>query len=327
MQLKFMDFCSGIGAGRLGLENAGMCCVAHSEIDLNSDLTYQLFFNDYSNLGDLTQLNSDDLPDFDVMLAGFPCQTFSIVGKRAGLDDNRGQIIYYLTDILKQKKVPFFILENVKGLINHNKGKTLNFILSLLSESGYDVYHQVLDSQDYGVPQMRQRVYFVGIRKDIKHMPFKFPQPILSKPIDDFLSDDRDYEFDINNPTFQKYLVSKYNKNQYNIEEILKNDHNIIDWRQSDLRLYDKKVPTLRTGRHGILYTKNGTLRKLSGYESLLLQGFSKQLAKKVIEHKLPDGKILSQSGNAMTVTVIEQIGKQLLKSIGEQDEQQAKID
>lgn len=322
-----MDFCSGIGAGRLGLENVGMRCVAHSEIDLNSDLTYQLFFNDYSNLGDLTQLNSDDLPDFDVMLAGFPCQTFSIVGKRAGLDDNRGQIIYYLTDILKQKKVPFFILENVKGLINHNKGKTLNFILSLLSEAGYDVYHQVLDSQDYGVPQMRQRVYFVGIRKDIKHTPFKFPQPILSKPIDDFLSDDRDYEFDVNNPTFQKYLASKYNKNQYNIEEILKNDHNIIDWRQSDLRLYDKKVPTLRTGRHGILYTKNGILRKLSGYESLLLQGFSKQIAKKVIEHKLPDGKILSQAGNAMTVTVIEQIGKQLLKSIGEQDEQQAKID
>lgn len=327
MQLKFMDFCSGIGAGRLGLENVGMCCVAHSEIDLNSDLTYQLFFNDYSNLGDLTQLNLDDLPDFDVMLAGFPCQTFSIVGKRAGLDDNRGQIIYYLTDILKQKKVPFFILENVKGLINHNKGKTLDFILSLLSEAGYDVYHQVLDSQYYGVPQMRQRVYFVGIRKNIKHTPFKFPQPILSKPIDDFLSDDRDYEFDVNNPTFQKYLASKYNKNQYNIEEILKNDHNIIDWRQSDLRLYDKKVPTLRTGRHGILYTKNGTLRKLSGYESLLLQGFSKKLAKKVIEYKLPDGKILSQAGNAMTVTVIEQIGKQLLKSIGEQDEQQAKID
>lgn len=143
------------------------------------------------------------------------------------------------------------------------------------------MYHQVLDSQYYGVPQMRQRVYFVGIRKDIKHTPFEFPQPVLSKPIDDFLSDDRDYEFDVNNPTFQKYLASKYNKNQYNIEEILKNDHNIIDWRQSDLRLYDKKVPTLRTGRHGILYTKNGTLRKLSGYESLLLQGFSKSLLKK----------------------------------------------
>ncbi len=312
-----MDFCSGIGAGRLGLENVGMQCVAHSEIDLNPDLTYQLFFDDKSNLGDLTQLNIDDLPDFDVMLAGFPCQTFSIVGKRAGLDDSRGQIIYYLTDILKQKNVPFFILENVKGLIHHNKGKTLKSILELLSEIGYHVYYQVLDSQYYGVPQMRERVYFVGIKKDIVHTPFEFPKPISSKPIDYFLSDDRDYEFDVNNPTFQKYLVNKYNNNQYNIAEILKNDYKVIDWRQSDFRLYDKKVPTLRTGRHGILYTKNGKIRKLSGYESLLLQGFPKEIAQKIIDHKLPDNKILSQAGNAMTVTVIAKLGEQLLKSIG----------
>lgn len=312
-----MDFCSGIGAGRLGLENAGITCVAHSEIDPNPDLTYQLFFDDKSNLGDLTQLNIDNLPNFDVMLAGFPCQTFSIVGKRAGLDDNRGQIIYYLTNILKRKNVPFFILENVKGLINHNKGETLKAILAILSENGYHVYYQVLDSQYYGVPQMRERIYFVGIKKDIAHTPFEFPKPILSKPIEYFLSDDRDYEFNVNNPTFQKYLASKYNNNQYDIAEILKSDYKIIDWRQSDFRLYDKKTPTLRTGRHGILYSKNGKLRKLSGYEGLLLQGFPKQIAQKVIDHKLPDNKILSQAGNAMTVTVIEKLGEQLLKSIG----------
>lgn len=315
--LTFMDFCSGIGAGRLGLENAGMKCVAHSEIDPNPDLTYQLFFDDKSNLGDLTKLNPYDLPNFDVMLAGFPCQTFSIVGKRAGMNDDRGQIIYYLTDILKQKNTPFFILENVKGLINHNKGETLTSILELLSDTGYQVYYQVLDSQYYGVPQMRERVYFVGIRKDITHTPFEFPKPINAKPIDYYLSDDRDYDFDNNNPTFQKYLANKYNNSQYNIDEIIKTDYQVIDWRQSDFRLYENKSPTLRTGRHGILYTKNGKLRKLSGYEALLLQGFPKEIAKKVIEHKLPDSKILSQAGNAMTVTVIEQLGKQLLQAIG----------
>lgn len=317
MSLKFMDFCSGIGAGRLGLEQSGMVCVGHSEIDPNPDLTYQLFFDDDSNLGDLTQLNPNDLPDFDVLLAGFPCQTFSIVGKRAGLDDNRGQIIYYLTEILTQKNVPYFILENVKGLINHNKGETLNAILQLLSDAGYRVYYQVLDSQYYGVPQMRERVYFVGIKDDIRHMPFEFTQTILPKPIAYYLSDDRDYEFDIQNPTFQKYLANKYNQNQYNIDKIIKQDYQIIDWRQSDFRLYQQKVPTLRTGRHGILYTKNGKLRKLSGYEALLLQGFPKSVAQKVIDYKLPDSKILSQAGNAMTVTVIEQLGKQLLKAIG----------
>lgn len=313
-----MDFCSGIGAGRLGLENAGFKCVAHSEIDLNADLTYQLFFDDKSNLGDLTKLNPNDLPDFDVMLAGFPCQTFSIVGKRAGLNDDRGQIIYYLTNILKQKNVPYFILENVKGLINHNKGETLKSILELLSDTGYQVYYQVLDSQYYGVPQMRERIYFVGIRKNIHHTPFEFPKPVHSKPIEYYLSDDRNYDFDKNNPTFVKYLANKYNKNQYNIDKISKDEYQVIDWRQSDFRLYDKKTPTLRTGRHGILYTKHGKLRKLSGYESLLLQGFPKEIAKKVIEYKLPDNKILSQAGNAMTVTVIEQLGKQLLKFLGE---------
>lgn len=317
MQLSFMDFCSGIGAGRLGLENAGMRCVGHSEIDPNPDLTYQLFFNDHSNLGDLTQLNPKELPDFDVMLAGFPCQTFSIVGKRAGFKDNRGKIIYYLTNILKQKKIPFFILENVKGLMNHNKGETLRYILDLLFEAGYYVYYQVLDSQHHGVPQMRERIYFVGVRQDIIHTPFEFPKPINPKPINEYLNDARDYEFDINNPTFQKYLANKYNNNQYNIEEIVKKDYQVIDWRQSDFRLYDKKCPTLRTGRHGILYTKHDKLHKLSGYESLLLQGFPQDIAKKVIEHKMPDSKILSQAGNAMTVTVIQQLGEQLLKSIG----------
>lgn len=107
--LKFMDFCSGIGGGRLGLELNGMECIAHSELDPNPDLTYQLFFNDKNNYGDLTKININDLPEFDVMLAGFPCQTFSIVGKRKGFEDERGQIIYGLVDILAVKKIPYFI--------------------------------------------------------------------------------------------------------------------------------------------------------------------------------------------------------------------------
>lgn len=113
-----------------------------------------------------------------------------------------------------------------------------------------------------------------------------------------------------------KYLNNKYNQGQNNLTEILQTDYNVIDWRQSDFRLYLEKSPTLRTGRHGILYTKNGKLRKLSGYEALLLQGFPKEIAQKVIEHKLPDSKVLSQAGNAMTVTVIQKLAAQLLKSI-----------
>nr|WP_315041907.1 DNA (cytosine-5-)-methyltransferase [uncultured Moraxella sp.] len=314
--LSFFDFCSGIGAGRLGLEQSGMHCVGHSEIDSTTDLTYQLFFNDKSNLGDLTKIIPETLPNFDVMLAGFPCQTFSIVGKREGLDDKRGQIIYHLIEILQKKQVPFFILENVKGLVNHNKGKTLQTILTQLQSIGYDVYYQVLDSQFFGVPQMRERVYFVGIKKDVIHTDFIFPTTCDSPPIEQFLCDERDYIFDKNNATFQKYLANKYNQNQYDIDDVLKNDYAVIDWRQSDFRQYRAKSPTLRTGRHGILYTKNQQLRKLSGYEALLLQGFPKNIAKKVIEKKLADSKILSQAGNAMTVNVIQKLGEQLQKAI-----------
>lgn len=315
-KLKFIDFCSGIGAGRVGLELNGMQCIAHSEIDPNPDLTYQLFFNDNNNLGDLTKIEIDKLPDFDVMLAGFPCQAFSIVGKREGFEDKRGQIIYYLVDILIQKNISYFILENVKGLVNHNKGETLKSILSLLDQAGYDVYYKVLDSQFYGVPQMRERVYFVGIRKDISHSKYEFPEPVSSQPISCYLNDCREYDFDDNSPTFKKYLENKYNKGKYKLSEIIKDDYNIIDWRQSDLRVYPNKIPTLRTGRHGILYTKNGKIRKLSGYEALLLQGFPAEIAQKVIDKKIPENKILSQAGNAMTVTVIQKLAEQLLKSL-----------
>lgn len=315
--LTFMDFCSGIGGGRLGLEKAGLQCIAHSELDATTDLTYQLFFNDNSNLGDLTKLDIEKLPDFDVMLAGFPCQAFSIVGKREGFEDSRGQIIYHLVEILKAKQTPFFILENVKGLINHDKGKTLQSIVNILTEIGYHLSYQVLDSQYHGVPQMRERVYFVGIRADIKHQAFEFPTPIDCPPLEQYLIEQRDYQFDKHSPTFQKYLHNKYNQNQYDIEQILQNDYTVIDWRQSDFRKFIGKTSTLRTGRHGILYTKDGALRKLSGYEALLLQGFPKDIAQKVIDKKLPDSKILSQAGNAMTVTVIEQLGRQLRQAIG----------
>lgn len=315
--LRFFDFCSGIGGGRLGLEMLGMDCVGHSEIDPIPDKTYELFFNDKDNLGDLTKLDINKLPDFDLMLAGFPCQTFSIVGKRAGFDDDRGQIIYHLVDILLWKNIPFFILENVKGLINHNKGKTLKAILYLLEQAGYDVKYQVLDSQFYGVPQMRERVYFVGIRKDIQHKSYEFPEKMMERNIANYLIDERvEYEFDIQNETFQKYLSNKYNLGKHNLIECLEKDYSIIDWRQSDFRAYFNKCPTLRTGRHGILYSKNGKLRKLSGFESLLLQGFPREIAQKSIDNKLSDNRILAQAGNAMTSTVIRELAAQLLRAL-----------
>lgn len=315
--INFFDFCSGIGGGRIALEENGLKCVGHCEIDKNTSDTYNIFFNDNRNYGDLTKVDISKLPDFEFMIAGFPCQTFSIVGKRAGFEDERGQIIYYLIEIMKQKEVKYFILENVKGLLNHNKGKTFNIIKNELENIGYNIYYKVLNSSDFGVPQMRERIYIVGFKREIDNEKFKFPiKTIFNKNFEYFLDEENNLELDILDKTFQKYLSNKYNDNRYQNEEILSWENCVIDWRQSDLRKYYKIFPTLRTGRHGLLYIKNRKIKKLNGYEALLLQGFPKNIAEKVKKYKLNNNKILSQAGNAMTVNVIYEIAKEMINNI-----------
>lgn len=315
--MKFMDFCAGIGGGRLGLEKNNIECVAHSEIDMVPNYTYRLFFGEEEkNYGDLMCIDTKNLPDFDILIGGFPCQTFSIVGKREGFSDSRGQIIYGLIKILVEKDIPYFILENVKGLVNHNQGKTLKVILNELSKAGYYVDYRVLNSENYGVPQLRERVYFVGIKEELMKRTFEWPRPTTTPNIQDYLIDTDNEILDFDNPTWQKYLNNKYNKGKFDFDKLLKEDYLVLDWRQSDLRLYRGKTPTLRTGRHGILYVKDGKLRKLSGYEALLLQGFPKEFADKAKKAKINNGKLLSQAGNAMTVSVISAIGKSLLECI-----------
>ncbi|MDR1941284.1 MAG: DNA (cytosine-5-)-methyltransferase [Endomicrobium sp.] len=319
-RLKFMDFCAGIGGGRLGLEKAGCECVGYSEIMPASVKTYNILHNakNEKNFGDLTKINIDELPDFDIMIAGFPCQAFSIMGQRKGFEDERGQIIYHLIKILKAKNIPYFILENVKGLINHDKGKTLETIKTELESAGYYLGYKVLNSVDYGVPQMRERIYFVGIKKDkIKNGKYKWSDKIPTPRIEEYLCDNNSTILDSDDKGLQKYLSNKYNKDRVNLNKILSEDYLVIDTRQSDLREYRGKVPTLRTGRHGILYVKNGKFRRLSGFESLLLQGFDKESAKRASE-EMCEVDLLSQAGNAMTASVIETLAKSLVEYIGD---------
>lgn len=218
------------------------------------------------------------------------------------------------------KNLKYFILENVKGLTNHDNGNSLKVILQELDKAGYKVFYQVLNSIDYGVPQMRERIYFVGIRKDLvpEDFQFYFPERQPRAEVKDYLVDTKELEFDekkIAYETFLKYLENKYNKGQYDVKKLLSQDYIVIDTRQSDLRIYHNKVPTLRTGRHGILYVRDGKFRKLSGYESLLLQGFPKELAKKV-DGVIDEIHLLKQTGNAMTVNAIEAIARELFKTL-----------
>lgn len=228
--------------GRIGLENNNLKCVAHSEIDNITNKTYRLLFGEEEiNFGDLMKIDTNSLPDFDILIGGFPCQTFSIVGKRAGFEDNRGLVIYGLIKILKEKNISAFILENVKGLTNHDGGRTLSTIVNLLKDLEYEVNYKVLDSQDYGVPQMRERIYIVGIKKDLKKYEFVWPSKQLLPDIKEYLCDLDAKILDLNDPTFNKYLNNKYNNGKWDIKDVLLKDYLVLDCRQSDLRLYERK--------------------------------------------------------------------------------------
>lgn len=311
--IRFIDLCAGIGGGRLGLEKNGFKCVGFSEILPTSIKAYKTFFDttNEKDLGDLTKLKKEDIPDCEMLIAGFPCQAFSIQGLRKGFEDERGQIIFYIAKILKEKNIKYFMLENVKGLVHHNNGETLQAILTLLDETGYNVYWKVLRSNDYGLPQKRERIYFVGIRKDLQNTSYTFPAPNENKAeLKDFLIDTDDEYIYNNYEWFNRYLINKYNIGRCNLEDILKEDYLVIDTRQSDIRFYREYAPTLRTGRSGLLYVRNGKIRKISGRESLLLQGFGLDIYNKA--DAFVNGKLLEQTGNAMSVNVIEAVAKEL---------------
>jgi len=329
--MTFIDFCAGIGGGRIGLENLGLSCLGFSEIDKDTEKTYRTYFgHQEKNFGDLMKIKPENLPDFDFMVGGFPCQTFSIIGTRCGLEDkDKGQIIFGLTEILKAKNVKYFILENVKGLVNHDKGNTFKTVLNLLDDAGYKVHHKVLNSLDFGVPQMRERIYLVGVKKELIDDSFHFKFPNMyegeQRTLTSCLVDSEALTFNeklTSYNTFLKYIDNKYNYGKHEINTLLMEELSVLDTRQSDLRVYHEKVPTLRRGRHGILYVKNGKFRKLSGYESMLLQGFPLEYAN-LVKSKIPNGKLLQQTGNAMTTTVIEAITKNLLEAIGYLDVKQ----
>ncbi len=175
---RFADIFAGIGGMRLGFEATGGQCVFSSEWDVYSQKTYFANHSDYPK-GDITQIPSSEIPDFDVLLAGFPCQPFSSIGLRQGfLHQTQGTLFYEIARILKDKKPLAFLLENVKGLLSHNNGETMQIILETLSELGYTVQHQVLDASEFGVPQKRERIYIVGYRTTafLEKPQFSFPK-------------------------------------------------------------------------------------------------------------------------------------------------------
>lgn len=160
--MKFLELCAGIGGFRQALENLGCECVGYSEIDKHAIKLYSAWYNDECNFGDITKIEAEKLPDFELLVGGFPCQAFSVAGKRGGFNDTRGTIFFDFARIMKAKKPKFAIFENVKGLLNHDGGKTYETMLRTLDELGYDAQWGILNTRFHGLPQNRERVYIVA---------------------------------------------------------------------------------------------------------------------------------------------------------------------
>ena len=182
---RSIDLFAGIGGIRLGFEQAfgeRINTVYVSEWDEYAQKTYkENFKDDFDIAGDITKVDEKDIPDFDICLAGFPCQAFSMAGKRMGFDDDykglcRGTLFQDVVRICEYHRPKVIFCENVKGLTNHDKGRTFKIIKNAFEQIGYTVYSKVLNSKDFGVPQNRERIYIVAFRNDIESKAFKFPE-------------------------------------------------------------------------------------------------------------------------------------------------------
>ena len=175
-----------VGHDVLSTSRTAPLCIGYSEIDKYAIKVYERNFNGHKNYGDATAINTAELPDFDLLVGGFPCQAFSIAGKRAGFEDTRGTLIFDIVRILRDKRPRHFVLENVKGLLSHDSGKTFSHILEILTDAGYDISWSVHNSKNYGVPQNRERIFIIGNLRG-ERRPQVFPITQDDRTIDEGL--------------------------------------------------------------------------------------------------------------------------------------------
>ena len=187
----FIDLFAGLGGFHIALESLGAKCVYANEWDSHAQEVYKSNFNIQPE-GDITKVDEKTIPDHDILCAGFPCQAFSISGKRLGFQDSRGTLFFDVARIVKEKRPKVVFMENVKNFASHDGGKTIAVVKATMEELGYSFEYRVLNAVDYGIPQKRERVYMVCFRNDIDYTTFRFPKPFkLTKHVEDFLLDDK----------------------------------------------------------------------------------------------------------------------------------------
>lgn len=306
---RFIDLFAGIGGIRLGFESVGGHCVFSSEFDKDACTTYEANFGEHPS-GDITKIEAKDIPDFDILLGGFPCQAFSIIGKKEGFaNETCGTLFFDIERILTEKRPPAFMLENVRNLTAHDNGNTFRTIKKHLEALGYHVYAKVLNALDYGVPQKRERIFIVGFLDDVK---FEFPAPV---PVEE-------------RKTLVDILETNVDRKYYVRDEI----------RLSRLeRLKDKDYPrpyishenmagsitphpyssALRAGASANYILVNDE-RRPTEREMLRIQGFPDTY--KIV---LPYGKVKKQCGNSVAVPVIKAIAAEMIKALKSYNEKE----
>lgn len=299
---RFIDLFAGIGGIRLGFESVGGYCVFSSEFDENACKTYEANFGEYPS-GDITKIDSNDIPDFDILLGGFPCQAFSIIGKKEGFENETcGTLFFEIERILRDKKPKAFMLENVRNLTAHDKGKTFQIIRQHLEKLGYNVYAKVLNALDYGVPQKRERIIIVGFKDDVM---FTFPDPI---PIHKRKTLKEVLEVDVD----EKYYVKE---NIRNSRLMRLKDPNYPKPYISHENMAGSITPhpyssCLRAGASANYILINDE-RRPTEREMLRLQGFPDEF-KIVVSYS----HIKHQTGNSVAVPVISAVANQMISSL-----------
>jgi len=305
IKIKFIDLFAGIGGFRIALEKYKFDCVFSSEIDKYAKQTYFENFNDIPN-GDITKINEKDIPNHDILCAGFPCQAFSISGKQKGFEDSRGTLFFDIARITKEKRPKILFLENVSNLKKHSDGKTIKFMKNILEELNYNVFYEVLNASDYGVPQSRKRIYFLAFRNDLGIKEFSFPKPTNEDiALEDILLPDeltRKYLIDRNDIILKNIEIKERIKEPIRIGTINKGG-------QGD-RIYSPKGHAITLSAYGGgsgaktgAYLINGKIRKLAPEECKLVQGFPKSF-----KITVTDSQAWKQFGNSVAVPVLNKI-------------------
>lgn len=323
--MKVASFFAGVGGIDIGFKNAGFEIIWANEFDKHAAITYKLNFDNKLIVKDIREVDEKkDIPDFDVMIGGFPCQAFSVAGYRKGFKDERGNLFFELERVFKEKKPQVIFLENVKNLVGHDGGNTFRVILKSLKSAGYHVKKDVLNACDYGnLPQNRERIYIVAFLDERAYKEFVFPEPVeLTHTLKDYIDYDKKQD--------DKYYYTKDSCSFYHeLKKNVTNPDTTYQWRRVYVRENKSNLcPTLTanmgTGGHNvpIVHTPKG-IRKLTPRECFNIMGFDK-------EYKLPEDManthLYKQAGNSVVVPVIERIAKEIKGALDRADAYEEKM-